>query len=85
MKEYPEVKGVIEGHTDNKGGKAYNDKLSLRRAQSVKDYIVKKFGIDESRLGVKGYGFSKPVANNATAAGRQNNRRIVANFDCVQK
>ncbi len=85
MKEYPHVKGVIEGHTDNKGGKAYNNKLSERRAQSVKNYIVKKFGIDASRLGVKGYGFSKPVADNATAEGRQKNRRIVANFDCVQK
>jgi len=85
MQEYPHVKGVIEGHTDNRGGKAFNDKLSQRRAQSVKNYIVKKFGIDSSRLGVKGYGFSKPVAENATAEGRQKNRRIVANFDCVQK
>lgn len=85
MKEYPDVKGVVEGHTDNKGGKAFNDKLSLRRAQSVKNYIVKKFGIDASRLATKGYGFSKPVADNATAAGRQKNRRIVANFGCVQK
>ena len=85
MKEYPDVKGVIEGHTDNKGGKSFNDKLSLRRAQSVKNYIVKKFGIDASRLATTGYGFSKPVADNATAAGRQKNRRIVANFGCVQK
>ena len=85
MKEYSEVKGVIEGHTDNKGGKAFNDKLSERRAQSVKNYIVKNFGIDASRLATKGYGFSKPVADNSTAAGRQKNRRIVANFDCVQK
>lgn len=85
MKEYPQVKGVIEGHTDNRGGKAYNEKLSERRAQSVKNYIVKNFGIDASRLGVKGYGFSKPVADNATAEGRQLNRRIVANFDCVEK
>jgi len=85
MKEYPQVKGVIEGHTDNVGGKAMNEKLSLRRAQSVKAYLVKEFGIDASRLQAKGYGFSKPVASNATAEGRQKNRRIVANFDCVQK
>ena len=85
MKEYSEVKGVIEGHTDNKGGKAFNNNLSERRAQSVKNYIVKNFGIDASRLATKGYGFSKPVADNSTAAGRQKNRRIVANFDCVQK
>ncbi len=85
MKEYPQVKGTIEGHTDNRGGKAYNQKLSERRAQSVKNYIVKKFGIDASRLGVKGYGFSKPVADNKTEEGRQKNRRIVADFGCVQK
>ncbi|UFS72666.1 outer membrane beta-barrel domain-containing protein [Geomonas sp. RF6] len=85
MKTYPQVKGVIEGHTDNVGSKAMNDRLSLRRAQSVKDYLVKEFGIDPSRLQAKGYGFSKPVASNATAEGRRNNRRIVANFDCVQK
>ncbi len=85
MKDYPQVKGVIEGHTDNSGGKAYNQKLSERRAQSVKNYIVNKFGIDGSRLGAKGYGFSKPVADNATSEGRQKNRRIVADFGCVQK
>ncbi len=85
MKEYPQLKGVIEGHTDNRGGKAYNEKLSERRAQSVKNYLVKHFGIDPERLGVKGYGFSKPIADNATDEGRQKNRRIVANFGCVEK
>lgn len=85
MKEYPQVKGVIEGHTDNKGSKALNDRLSQERAQSVKNYLTKEFGIEPSRLQAKGYGFSKPIADNATAAGRQKNRRIVANFDCVEK
>jgi len=85
MKEFPQVKGVIEGHTDNRGGKAYNERLSGKRAQSVKNYLVDKFGIDGSRLGVKGYGYSKPIATNATAEGRQKNRRIVADFGCVEK
>lgn len=85
MKQYPQVKGTIEGHTDNVGSKSLNEKLSQQRAQSVKNYLVKEFGIDPSRLAAKGYGFSKPVADNSTAAGRQKNRRIVANFDCVQK
>ena len=85
MKEHPQIKGIIEGHTDNRGGNAYNQKLSERRAQSVKNYLVNKFGIDATRLGVQGYGFSKPVADNATAEGRQKNRRIVANFGCVQQ
>jgi len=84
MKAYPSVKGVIEGHTDNRGGKEYNNRLSERRAASVVAYLV-KLGIDKSRLGTKGYGFSRPIADNKTAEGRQKNRRIVANFDCVQK
>jgi OmpA-OmpF porin, OOP family len=84
MKTYPSVKGVIEGHTDNRGGKEYNIRLSERRAASVVAYLV-NLGIDKTRLGTKGYGFSRPIADNTTAAGRQKNRRIVANFDCVQK
>jgi OOP family OmpA-OmpF porin len=83
MKLYPQVKGVIEGHTDNIGSKPYNDKLSLRRANAVKEQLVKKYGIDGSRLSTAGYGFSKPVADNKTEEGRQKNRRIVANFDKV--
>jgi OOP family OmpA-OmpF porin len=84
MKAYPAVKGVIEGHTDNRGGKEYNNRLSERRAASVVAYLV-KLGVDKSRLGTKGYGFSRPIADNKTADGMQKNRRIVANFDCVEK
>jgi OOP family OmpA-OmpF porin len=84
MKAYPGVKGVIEGHTDNRGGKDYNIRLSERRAASVVAYLI-KLGIDKSRLSTKGYGFAKPIADNKTAEGRQKNRRIVANFDCVEK
>jgi OOP family OmpA-OmpF porin len=83
MKKYPQVKGVIEGHTDNVGKKPYNEKLSLRRANAVKEQLVKKYGIDGSRLTTAGYGFSRPVADNKTDDGRQKNRRIVANFDKV--
>ncbi|HEY6007808.1 MAG TPA: OmpA family protein, partial [Geobacteraceae bacterium] len=83
MKKYPEANGVIEGHTDNVGGKDYNLKLSDRRAESVRNYLVEKYGIDANRLSSKGYGFSKPIASNATAEGRQKNRRIQATFDCV--
>jgi OOP family OmpA-OmpF porin len=83
MKKYPQVKGVIEGHTDNIGSKPYNDKLSLRRANAVKKQLVDKYGIDASRLSTAGYGFSKPIADNKTEEGRQKNRRIVANFDKV--
>ena len=83
LKKYPDATGVIEGHTDNKGSKELNDKLSQKRAESVRQYLIDKFGIEASRLSAKGYGFSKPVADNATAEGRAKNRRIDAVIDCV--
>lgn len=84
MKQYPQTTTVIEGHTDNRGKYEYNIRLSERRAESVKNYLVEKFGVEASRLSTKGYGYTKPVATNATAAGRQKNRRIDAVFECVQ-
>ena len=85
LKDYPALTGVIEGYTDNVGGEKSNQKLSEKRAKSVRDYLVTKLGIDGSRLTSKGFGESKPVADNSTAAGRQKNRRVVANFECVEK
>jgi len=65
----------IQGHTDNKGSAAYNQKLSERRAQAVKDLLVSE-GISASRMTIKGFGMSSPVASNATAEGRALNRRV---------
>ena len=78
MKAHPQTTAVLEGHTDNYGSEAYNNKLSMRRAESVKKYLVKKFNIDPARLATKGYGFSRPLATNKTVDGRQENRRVVA-------
>jgi len=78
MKKYPDLKILIEGHTDNVGGVKYNEKLSQRRAAAVKKYLVEKFGIEASRLTTKGYGLTRPVASNATKDGRQKNRRVEA-------
>jgi OOP family OmpA-OmpF porin len=72
---------TIEGHTDNVGGAKYNEKLSQKRAESVKKYLVDRFGIAVSRLTAKGYGLTKPIADNKTAAGRQKNRRVEAVAD----
>jgi len=83
MEKYPQVKGIIEGHTDSVGSAKYNLKLSQRRAESVVNMLVGKFGISESRLSAKGYGLTRPIADNSTRDGRQMNRRIVANFGCV--
>jgi len=85
MAKYKDLKVVIEGHTDNIGTEAYNQDLSMRRADSVKNCLIKKFGTEETRLTSKGYGFSKPIADNKTAAGRQKNRRVEAAVDYIIK
>ncbi len=76
MKENPRAKAILKGHTDNIGSKAYNMRLSKVRANSVKLYMVKQFGIKRCRNAAFGYGFSKPIADNNTEEGRQKNRRV---------
>ncbi|HQN01720.1 MAG TPA: OmpA family protein [Candidatus Hydrogenedentes bacterium] len=78
MKQYPELNVVIEGHTDSVGSNAYNKKLSQRRADAVKTYMVKKGGIDAKRLKAVGYGEEKPIADNKTKEGKAKNRRVEA-------
>jgi OOP family OmpA-OmpF porin len=80
MKKYPETTVTIEGNTDNVGGKKYNQKLSERRAESVKKYLVEKFGADASKISTVGYGLTRPIADNKTPEGRQQNRRVDAVF-----
>ena len=67
----------VEGYTDNRGDKAYNDKLGLDRAESVKRYLYDQHQIPLHRISVIGYGSDKPIAPNATRAGRAQNRRVV--------
>jgi OOP family OmpA-OmpF porin len=74
MTDFPEVRFEISGHTDNRGTAEHNQDLSLRRAQAVKDYLVRK-GIAADRLTVAGFGFDRPIADNKTALGRAKNRR----------
>jgi len=85
MKEYPDTAAVIEGYTDNVGKEAANVKLSQQRADSVKAYLVKKFGINSSRIKTIGYGPNKPIASNETKEGRQKNRRVQAVFSNMTK
>lgn len=84
MKKYPELNVTIEGHTDNVGKAAYNKKLSQKRANAVKAYMVKA-GIDAKRLTAVGYGMEKPIASNATKAGKAKNRRVEAAVDYTIK
>ena len=71
----PRVQIQINGHTDNTGDKTEKMQLSLNRAETVRDYLKKK-GIADYRMRVKGYGLSKPIASNDTPEGRQKNRRV---------
>ena len=75
MKQVPDVKFVIEGHTDNRNSDRYNLYLSQRRAASVRKYMIKQ-GIPSKRLESKGYGESRPKFSNDNAGGRQLNRRV---------
>jgi outer membrane protein OmpA-like peptidoglycan-associated protein len=82
IKKYPRSKVLIEGHTDGKGSDEYNQKLSERRANSVKDWFVKNGGVNSKRFETKGWGKTKPVAPNTKPdgsddpEGRQKNRRV---------
>jgi len=80
MKQYPNTTTVVEGHTDNVGPDAYNQKLSQRRADAVKQVLVKD-GVAPSRIQSVGYGKTRPVADNATEAGRAINRRVEAEVE----
>jgi OmpA-OmpF porin, OOP family len=85
MKKYTDLKILVEGHTDNIGGENYNEQLSQRRADAVKNYLVEKFGIEASRLTTKAYGLTRPIASNATEEGRQKNRRVEAAAEYIIK
>jgi OOP family OmpA-OmpF porin len=76
VKKYPGYKISIEGHTDSIGTVNYNQRLSERRAAAVKDYLLKQGVTDGARLKSKGYGKSKPIADNSTEQGRFKNRRV---------
>ena len=75
MKASPSMRVVVEGHTDSVGSHEYNMKLSERRANAARDYMIEK-GISAGRIRAAWYGETRPVASNATAAGRAKNRRV---------
>ena len=84
MKEFPNTVAEIGGHTDSTASNAYNQKLSEKRANSVRQYIIDKFGIDGSRLTAKGYGEDRPIASNNTEEGKQKNRRVEAVIEAIK-
>lgn len=79
FRQNPQVTAEIDGYADSIGSTTYNLTLSERRAQAVKNYLIKK-GVEPQRFVARGFGESKPVAPNTTYEGRQKNRRVELNF-----
>ena len=75
LQKYPDTNIVVEGHTDSSGKDDYNMKLSERRANSVSNYLAQQ-NVASSRMNVKWYGESKPIASNDTEEGKKQNRRV---------
>lgn len=78
MKSYKDTSVELQGYTDSRGSEAYNQALSQRRANAVRDVLIQRFGLAPERVTAVGYGEANPVASNETAAGREENRRVVA-------
>jgi len=81
MTQYPQTTTVVEGHTDSVGSDAYNQTLSERRANAVRDVLVNQYGVGVDRVNAVGYGEARPVADNANADGRAVNRRVEAEVE----
>ena len=75
LKQHEGLRLRLEGHTDAIGSEAYNLRLGEKRADSAAGYLIGK-GVESSRLETVSFGESRPIADNATAAGRQQNRRV---------
>jgi len=76
LRKNPTINVEVAGHTDSDGAADYNESLSARRAQTVHDYLASN-GVDVGRMTVRGYGEAQPIADNSSAAGKAQNRRVV--------
>jgi OOP family OmpA-OmpF porin len=83
LSTHTNVSATIEGHTDSRGDAAYNQALSEQRAKAAADRLIER-GVDAGRISSVGYGESKPIADNDTVEGRQDNRRIVAVLEATE-
>ncbi len=78
LADYPNATARIEGHTDNTGPRKLNERLSLARADSVKNALVSEYNVDAARLSTQGFAYDQPIADNKTKEGRAMNRRVFA-------
>jgi outer membrane protein OmpA-like peptidoglycan-associated protein len=76
LREYPNSLAAIEGNTDSQGNEDYNQALSQRRADAVREYLLANMSIAPESIAAVGFGESRPIANNETEEGRAKNRRI---------
>lgn len=76
MKDYPDIKVMIAGHAANIGQPGFEMQLSQDRANTIKDFMVTRYGIEPTRIETRGYGSTMPIADNSTEAGKKQNRRI---------
>lgn len=83
LQAYPGARIVVEGHTDAKGSAELNQRISEERAEAVRQAAIDNFGVSPDRIGAVGYGESRPIADNATATGRQMNRRVVGRAEAT--
>lgn len=83
LKEFNKTTITVSGHTDSTGASDYNQTLSENRAESVKSYLVQQ-GIPSGRVNARGYGKRYPVASNATASGREQNRRVELKLEPIE-
>ncbi|HKK08937.1 MAG TPA: OmpA family protein [Gemmatimonadota bacterium] len=81
LREFPDQSVVIAGHTDSRGNDDYNQELSTRRAEAVREYLMANMALSGDRVSAKGFGESQPIATNDTEAGRAKNRRIDVRID----
>lgn len=77
MAQYPDVVVELEGHTDSTGTDEYNQGLSERRANAVRDVMINRFNVRASRITARGFGESQPATSNSTREGRAQNRRVI--------
>ena len=80
MAENPDYRVVLSGHTDSIGKEAYNQKLSVKRAEAVAK-TLEGFGVSAEKISTVGYGETRPIADNKTKEGRAQNRRVEATFN----
>jgi len=83
LAKYPDDRIRIQGHTDSTGSAAHDEQLSLRRAEAVRDVLASQ-GVNPRQMLVEGAGAARPVADNSTAEGRAENRRVELYIDVPQ-